>query len=96
METWRGVRGRHHLVWRIQRHQGGVHSGAFISFLTALLMLYEPIKRLTRMNVTIQQGWLAERVYAVLDTRPEIVDRPMPWTCLPSATISSSATFISV
>ena len=36
--------------------QGHSTPGAFISFLTALLMLYEPIKRLTRMNVTIQQG----------------------------------------
>ena len=50
--------------------------GSFISFMTALLMLYEPIKRLTRMNVSIQQGLAAaERVYEVLDTVPEIRDR---------------------
>ncbi|MFH1136757.1 MAG: lipid A export permease/ATP-binding protein MsbA [Pseudomonadota bacterium] len=53
--------------------------GSFISFMTALLMLYEPIKRLTRMNVSIQQGLAsAERVYEILDLTPEIQDRPDP------------------
>ncbi len=51
--------------------------GSFISFLTALLMLYEPIKRLTRLNEVIQQGMAAaERVYAILDTKPEITSKP--------------------
>lgn len=50
--------------------------GSFISFMTALLLLYEPIKRVTRMNVSIQQGIsAAERVYEILDTEPEIQDK---------------------
>ncbi len=37
--------------------------GTFFSFLTALIMLYEPVKRLTNVNNTIQQGIAgAERV----------------------------------
>jgi len=56
--------------------QGNSTPGSFISFLTALMMLYEPIKRITRMNATVQQGVAAaERVYSVLDTEPEIQDR---------------------
>lgn len=50
--------------------------GTFFSFMTALLMLYEPVKRLTGVNNTVQQGLAgAERVMSVLDTVPEIRDR---------------------
>lgn len=49
--------------------------GTFFSFLAALLMLYEPVKRLTNVNNTIQQGLAgAERVLSILDTVPEIRD----------------------
>ena len=51
--------------------------GTFFSFLAALLMLYEPVKRLTNVNNTIQQGLAgAERIFEVLDTEPEIQNRP--------------------
>ncbi len=51
--------------------------GTFFSFLTALIMLYEPIKRLTNVNNTIQQGIAAAiRVFGIIDTIPEILDRP--------------------
>jgi len=47
--------------------------GNFFSFLTALIMLYEPVKRLTNVNNTIQQGISAAiRVFGVLDITPEI------------------------
>jgi subfamily B ATP-binding cassette protein MsbA len=50
--------------------------GNFFSFLAALLMLYEPVKRLSGMNNIIQQGLAgAQRVYDILDTPPEIEDR---------------------
>ncbi|MBF0528015.1 MAG: lipid A export permease/ATP-binding protein MsbA [Deltaproteobacteria bacterium] len=49
--------------------------GSFISFITALLLLYEPIKRVTRLNESIQQGIAAaERIYDILDLEPEIKD----------------------
>lgn len=49
--------------------------GTFFSFLAALLMLYEPVKRLTNVNNTIQQGLAgAERVLSILDIVPEIRD----------------------
>lgn len=51
-------------------------AGSFVSFMTALLLLYEPIKRITKLNVGIQQGIAAaERVYEILDLEPEIKDR---------------------
>jgi len=51
--------------------------GTFFSFLAALLMLYEPVKRLTNVNNTIQQGLAgAERIFQVLDTEPDIQNRP--------------------
>jgi len=51
--------------------------GTFFSFLTALIMLYEPIKRLTNVNNTIQQGIAgAERVFSLIDAVPEIRNKP--------------------
>ena len=46
-------------------------AGSFFSFVAALLMAYEPAKRLARLNLEIQNGLAAARlVYEVLD-RPE-------------------------
>lgn len=51
--------------------------GTFFSFLAALLMLYEPIKRLTNVNNVIQQGIAgAERVFSLIDAAPDIQDKP--------------------
>ena len=51
--------------------------GNFFSFLAALILLYEPVKRLSGMNNLIQQGAAAtRRVYEILDTPPEIHDIP--------------------
>jgi subfamily B ATP-binding cassette protein MsbA len=51
--------------------------GTFFSFLTALIMLYEPVKRLTNVNNTIQQGIAgAQRVFAIIDLVPEIRNLP--------------------
>ena len=50
--------------------------GNFFSFMTALFMLYEPIKRLSRINNVIQQGIAAAtRVFEVLDTLPEVREK---------------------
>jgi subfamily B ATP-binding cassette protein MsbA len=51
--------------------------GNFFSFMTALFMLYEPIKRLSRVNNVIQQGIAAAtRVFEVMDTLPEVEEKP--------------------
>ena len=49
--------------------------GNFFSFMTALFMLYEPVKRLSRINNIVQQGLAAGgRVFEVIDTLPEVRD----------------------
>ncbi len=56
---------------------GDVQPGDFISFIGALLMMYGPVKKLSRVNAQLHQGMAAaERVFEVLDTRSEIADRP--------------------
>jgi ATP-binding cassette, subfamily B, bacterial MsbA len=66
--------------------QGHSTPGTFFSFLTALIMLYEPVKRLTSVNNTIQQGISgATRVFGIIDLEPEIQNRP---TALPLPRIS--------
>jgi subfamily B ATP-binding cassette protein MsbA len=56
---------------------GSSTPGTFFAFLTALLSLYEPVKRINQSNATIQTGLAAaERVFEVLDEEPEIRERP--------------------
>ncbi|MBA4390431.1 MAG: lipid A export permease/ATP-binding protein MsbA [Syntrophus sp. (in: bacteria)] len=51
--------------------------GSFFSFTTALLLLYEPIKKLNKENHNIQQGLAAsQRVFEVIDRVPEIQEKP--------------------
>jgi subfamily B ATP-binding cassette protein MsbA len=46
--------------------------GTFISFITAMMMILTPLKRLTKINVTIQAGIAAaESVFSLLDQLPE-------------------------
>jgi subfamily B ATP-binding cassette protein MsbA len=57
--------------------QGEATPGTFFSFLAALLMLYEPVKRLSGVNNTVQQGLAAAtRIFEVLDTAPDVRDKP--------------------
>jgi len=50
--------------------------GTFFSFLTALFMIYDPIKGVSKVNVTIQDGLAAAgRVFTLLDVKPEIRDK---------------------
>ena len=53
--------------------QGNSTPGAFMSFLTALIMLYEPVKGVSKINTTIQQGLAAStRIFTLLDLQPDI------------------------
>jgi len=50
--------------------------GSFFAFITALLLAYEPIKRLAKLNANLQEGLAAAaRVFTLLDQEPEIRDR---------------------
>jgi len=53
--------------------------GVFAAFCAALLLIYEPFKRLSRTNNSIQQGLAAaERVFEVLDLRTDVPEAPDP------------------
>jgi len=57
--------------------QGYSTPGTFFSFLAALLMLYQPIKGLTNVHNSLQEGLsAAQRVFSLLDLPPAIQDRP--------------------
>ncbi len=50
--------------------------GTFFSFLTALIMIYEPLKGVSKINNALQQGIAAaERVFDVLDVEPDVAER---------------------
>lgn len=56
--------------------QGRSTPGTFFSFIAALLMLYEPVKRLTNINNTINQGIAgADRIFSIIDRVPDIEDK---------------------
>ncbi|MDI6790041.1 MAG: lipid A export permease/ATP-binding protein MsbA [Thermodesulfobacteriota bacterium] len=66
------------IVWYggLQVIKGTSTPGTFFSFLTAMIMLYEPVKNLSGANSAIQQGVAgAIRVFDLLDTPPEIRDK---------------------
>ncbi len=49
----------------------------FASFLTALLLALQPVRNLTQLWATASSGLsAADRIFAVIDQRPHIIDRP--------------------
>jgi len=55
--------------------QGEATAGMLMSFIVSLLMLYDPVRRLSRANNEIQQGLAAaERVFDILDTAVDVTD----------------------
>ncbi|MCB2181377.1 MAG: ABC transporter ATP-binding protein/permease [Desulfobulbaceae bacterium] len=51
--------------------------GTFFSFLAALIMIYDPIKQVSKVNNALQKGLAASgRIFEFLDQKPMIVDPP--------------------
>jgi subfamily B ATP-binding cassette protein MsbA len=62
------------IIWMaLNQNDGGtVTAGGFVSYLTAMLMLLPPLKRLTGITATIQKGLAAaESVFEILDEPEE-------------------------
>lgn len=58
---------------------GASTTGTFFSFLTAVIMLYEPVKRLSRLNNAIQEGLAAaDRVYDIIERESDIREHQNP------------------
>jgi subfamily B ATP-binding cassette protein MsbA len=57
--------------------EGTRTTGTFFSFVTALLLAYDPVKKLVNLNAQLQEGLAAaDRVFEILDVEPAILDRP--------------------
>jgi ATP-binding cassette, subfamily B, bacterial MsbA len=53
----------------------------FFIFLFAMLQLMSPLKSLSNVNATIQEGLAAAvRIFRLLDTQPTVANRPDAWT----------------
>ena len=76
---WLGALGVVGVLWygsnRIS--SGAMTTGDFMSFVSALLLMYGPVKKLSRVNANLQQARAAsERVFEMLDTESEMADCP--------------------
>ncbi|HEV7253152.1 MAG TPA: ABC transporter ATP-binding protein [Mesorhizobium sp.] len=61
--------------WRANAQ--GVMPGAVFAFITALLLAYDPARRLARVQVTLERALVnARMIYEILDTPPRQEDRP--------------------
>jgi len=63
--------------------RGNLTAGEFTSFLAALLLMYGPVKKLSRVNANLQQAMAAsDRIFELLDTHTEVTERegaqPLP------------------
>ena len=69
------------VIGGLQVIEGSRTTGTFFSFITALLLAYEPVKRLANLNNSLQEAMAAaQRVFSVLDLRPQITS---PTAALP-------------
>jgi subfamily B ATP-binding cassette protein MsbA len=59
----------------LQVIKGNNSAGAFFSFISALLLAYEPMKNLAKLNANLQEGLAATiRVFDVIDAKPKIIN----------------------
>ncbi|MBS0472451.1 MAG: ABC transporter ATP-binding protein [Proteobacteria bacterium] len=60
-----------------QSHHGGLEINAFSAFLAAMLLALQPVRNLSQLWPVISSGVAAaNRVFAVIDSHPTIVDSP--------------------
>ncbi len=58
---------------------GAFTAGTFVSFLTALILLYKPIKDISNFNNAIQRGLAAtDRIFDIVERPSEIAEDPQP------------------
>ena len=60
---------------------GSSTAGTFFSFMAAVLMLYDPVKKLSGLNNAVQQGLAAaDRVFDIIEMESDIKERKDPVT----------------
>ena len=71
--------------------EGEATAGGLMSFIVSLLLLYDPVRRLSRANNEVQQGLsAAERIFEILDSPVDVQDPKKP---LPIKPFSNNITF---
>ena len=59
--------------------EGTSTPGTFFSFMAAVLMLYEPVKKVSKLNNNIQEGLAAaDRVFDIIERESDIKERENP------------------
>lgn len=69
------------IIWYGGKHViAGTYSfGTFTSFLTAVGLMYEPLKKLSKLNNAVQRGMAAvERIFEILERKSDIVETASP------------------
>ena len=58
--------------------------GTFMSFLTAVGFLYQPLKKLSKLNNAVQRGLAAtDRIFDILERKSDIIEAPSPVQIVP-------------
>ena len=69
------------VIWYGGKHviAGTYTFGAFMAFLTAVGLMYQPLKKISKTNNSIQRGLAAiERIYEILDIKSDIIETASP------------------
>jgi subfamily B ATP-binding cassette protein MsbA len=69
------------ILWYGGRHViAGTYSfGTFMSFLTAVGLMYQPLKKISRLNNAVQRGMAAiERIYDILERTSDVIETDSP------------------
>jgi subfamily B ATP-binding cassette protein MsbA len=67
---------------------GARTAGGFMAFLVSVFLMYEPFKKLSRVNATVQQGLAgAQRIFEIIDTPPTVTEPVSPRLLSASNTI---------
>jgi subfamily B ATP-binding cassette protein MsbA len=69
------------IIWYGGGHviSGTYSFGAFMAFLTAVGLMYQPLKKISRLNNAIQRGLAAmDRIYDILERKSDIIETVSP------------------
>lgn len=55
----------------------GISAGTFIALVTAIFMMYDPVKKLSKIHLQLQKALVStERIFELMNVEPEIKDMP--------------------
>jgi subfamily B ATP-binding cassette protein MsbA len=76
------------VIWYGGKHviAGTYTFGAFMAFLTAVGLMYQPLKKISKTNNSIQRGLAAiERIYEILEQKSDIIEAASPVNIQPGS-----------